>query len=590
MEITLLPAAQEYKARGWSVIPLRKNSKRPAIEHWKPYQTRLATDEEIEGWFAEDQHNIGLVTGKLSGLAVLDIDTWQTTQGLEFAKKAGLPPTLVVKTPNGRQDYYAYPDEEVRNFARKVPGLDFRGEGGYVVAPPSHVEASAEEKAKGKVSGDYVVTLDAPLAAMPVWVQHLTKSKAEVSVPTGQGIAVGARNDTLTKMAGKLRRLGLNEAEILGALMGANKTRCNPPLKIEELRTIAHSVASYKPEETVELASWTLSGASDIMEPMAPTVYVVDGLLPAQSLSIIYGAPGTLKTMLLIDMAIAVASGQRWLTEREGSGGRETKQVPVLVCDFDSGRRPVKQRLHAAMRARGLGLDLPIFYVSMPEPWLDASMPDSMAVLERAVEDCRAGLVIVECLRSISGSVEENSAEMGTIVSNFRRLSERAACAVTLSHHQRKGETNGRAGDALRGHSSIEAGLDLALLVKREDDSETISLKATKVREAPVKEFGAEFEYTQLVDSRDLYSMMFYAAEPENPKKTNEEVRECVMRIVADEEGINATALDKSVANELEVSRTQARKARQALVKNGQIEVQPGHHRAQEHYLADLPI
>lgn len=138
----LLKAALEYRLiYKWSIIPL--NGKRPYRE-WAEFQTRLPTEQELRDWWHQwPKANIGVVCGRISGLVVLDIDGKEGEKSL--AKKRNAPITIAAKTGKGSHFYYLHPGREVKNFARKEPGLDFRGDGGYVVAPPSiHPETKNE--------------------------------------------------------------------------------------------------------------------------------------------------------------------------------------------------------------------------------------------------------------------------------------------------------------------------------------------------------------------------------------------------------------------------------------------------------------
>src|SRR4030042_2678931 len=85
---------------------------------------------------------------------------------------------------------------------------------------------------------------------------------------------------------------------------------------------------------------------------------------------------------------------------------------------------------------------------------------------------------------------------MAQVLSLFRQLAEETGAAVILIHHQRKGNGySGRAADTLRGHSSIEASLDLALLVEREEQADLVTVKSTKTRGVDVLPFSAVFTY-----------------------------------------------------------------------------------------------
>src|SRR5215216_6415736 len=120
-------AAVDYHARGWSVI--RLNGKIPA-EPWAQYQHHHMTLEEIE---EKPWYDVGNVTGKVSGIAVLDADS---REAVEELKRLGHPATPMVKTARGLHLYFRHPGGELPTRIGLGNGLDLKGDGGYVVAPP----------------------------------------------------------------------------------------------------------------------------------------------------------------------------------------------------------------------------------------------------------------------------------------------------------------------------------------------------------------------------------------------------------------------------------------------------------------------
>jgi hypothetical protein len=140
-------AALSYARRGWSVFPLLPLSKKPRFE-WKEFQSRIATEAEINKWFDDvPDSNIAVVTGKISGITVVDVDG---PDGLRALDKAGvvLPPTPTVYTPHGIHFYYSY-QEIPKQSVGILDHVDIRNDGGYVVAPPSVIGDG-----KGYVDGD----------------------------------------------------------------------------------------------------------------------------------------------------------------------------------------------------------------------------------------------------------------------------------------------------------------------------------------------------------------------------------------------------------------------------------------------------
>lgn len=120
----------------FSVIPIKPGDKRPLIP-WQKYQKERATPEQIRQWWTETPTaNIGIVTGKISNLGVIDIDTDDGRTNIEpYLTDSFIAP--MVFTPRGGQHHYCRHKDGMTNKAGVIPGTDFRGEGGYVVAPPS---------------------------------------------------------------------------------------------------------------------------------------------------------------------------------------------------------------------------------------------------------------------------------------------------------------------------------------------------------------------------------------------------------------------------------------------------------------------
>lgn len=119
---------------GLSVIPLRPRGKEPLIK-WEEFQRRLASEEEIKTWFQKwPEANIGIVTGAISNVVVVDLDG---EEGIKEAERLGLSSTVISLTGNGKHLWYRHPDGNVPNAVKLYTGIDIRGEGGYIVAPPS---------------------------------------------------------------------------------------------------------------------------------------------------------------------------------------------------------------------------------------------------------------------------------------------------------------------------------------------------------------------------------------------------------------------------------------------------------------------
>ena len=146
--------AHAYALRGWRVLPIKPGEKRPPMGAWQKAAT--IDTAMIDKWWTElyRDHGVGVATGRASGIFVLDVDVAEDKAGDETladleARYGALPDTPTVETPSGGAHYYfKIPDGiEIRNDAgrRLGQGLDIRGEGGQVVAPPTARAVDAYE-------------------------------------------------------------------------------------------------------------------------------------------------------------------------------------------------------------------------------------------------------------------------------------------------------------------------------------------------------------------------------------------------------------------------------------------------------------
>jgi hypothetical protein len=260
MERNLVDKAIEYAERGWKVFPLHSMkgtacscgspncasaAKHPHIKEWQKYCSSQVG--EIKDWWQKwPDANIGLATGKASGFFVLDIDPRHGgKESLQkLVKKNGiLPKTLASSTGGGGYHlFFNEPEIRIGNRANVLPGLDVRGDGGYVVAPPSFHKSGMQ----------YCWLKDfaaSPIIDAPQWLLNLSlgkdSSRPVVDFSSLGSVGEGGRNNFLTREAGKLRRQGLEQDQLLMELRKINNAHCMPPLEESELTAICGSVARY---------------------------------------------------------------------------------------------------------------------------------------------------------------------------------------------------------------------------------------------------------------------------------------------------------------------------------------------------------
>jgi hypothetical protein len=347
----LLEAALGCAGRGWLVFTVRLD-KAPATPHG--FKDAVAEPEAVrELWGSHPGAGIGIQTGALSGLLVLDVDTNaggdDTLHELECAH-GELPATVEALTGGGgRHLYYRHPGDEVRCSAGRLgPGLDVRADGGYVVAPPSPHPSGRNYQWEVSHDPD-----DVPLAEPPGWLLDLLRDRPGGAPVVTDAIPEGRRNSTLTSLAGSMRRRGMGQSEIAAALRVTNHERCAPPLDEDEVERIAASVARYEPAEDPEEAEETVADrpfavltARQLCELPDPpeSDYLLGPLLLRGARTVLGAHTGEGKTTLALELVRAVAMRDEFL-EWTGAAGR------ALVIDAEQGLRTIKRRL------REVGLD-----------------------------------------------------------------------------------------------------------------------------------------------------------------------------------------------------------------------------------------
>lgn len=244
-----------YARRGWPVCPLHtptpagcscRRADCPSIgKHPRLQNGILGASRDpdvISGWWAMwPAANLAIATGR--GLFVLDVDPSKggadSLDALE-EQHGKLPPTVQAITGTGSHFLFAV-DREVRCSASKFrPGLDVRGDGGYIVAPPS---LHRNGRRYGWELSAHPRTV--PLAPCPPWLLDLATLKPAVSGPATVALIVGGRNDGLYRLGCSWRAKGLEGEELEAVLLAANRQRCNPPLDESEVRTIIRKVSLY---------------------------------------------------------------------------------------------------------------------------------------------------------------------------------------------------------------------------------------------------------------------------------------------------------------------------------------------------------
>ncbi len=474
-------AALYYVQHGWPVIPLHTvrdgqctcgrpgcnaPGKHPLLNNWPEKATTDAT--VIDQWGTRwPEANVGVITGPTSGLLVLDVDPRNEGQGtLEALEReyGALPSTPQVLTGGGGQHYwFLYPNGELHIKGRSHalgPGLDVKAAGGFVVAPPSVTKGHYLWEVEHRPD-------DVPLAELPSWLLERLMEKNKVdrqgNEPAPKKIPEGKRNDTLTSLAGTMRRQGMTEEEITVALLAVNK-RCKPPLEEDEVRRIAKSITRYPPadEKLVEKTT-ALQGSTpsfDLTTAMIEFKDLVTLEIPERkrhlawlsegSNVMVFGPRGVGKTMMQLALAAALTTRSpllKWPV---------TAPVGVLYVD---GEMPLDELRNRATALLPKPPEAPLCFLT--SEWVyhklhrdlvltSEAMRDQIMRILDAHPDIRVVILDnISCL--FTGISEDKKQDWEPIAAWLIRLRHRGIATVLVHHAGKGGQQRGTSGreDAL---------------------------------------------------------------------------------------------------------------------------------------------
>jgi putative DNA primase/helicase len=216
----------------------------------------LADEQAAAEWWAVyPDANIGIATGDSSGIVVVDIDLpgMDTLGNLERLHGEVSVTWAATTGSGGMHLYYRMPRLDVRNSVGAVGhGIDVRGNGGYVIAPPSTHASGRHYQWEPAWHPRRV-----ELGELPDWLlkRMVPNGARKQTAPLPAVLKEGTRNSWLASGAGTMRRRGFSEAAIVAALRAENRARCTPPLDETEVDKIARSIGRYDPADGFRLGA-----------------------------------------------------------------------------------------------------------------------------------------------------------------------------------------------------------------------------------------------------------------------------------------------------------------------------------------------
>jgi len=456
--------------------------KHPRINAW---QNQATTDRKTitRWWSMWPLANIALCTG-VSCFA-LDIDPRhggdETLRDLE-ALHDPLPPTPTSNTGGGGWHRLFAMDGSIRNKINLAPGLDIRGEGGYIIVPPS-LHASGQH-----YTWDPTADLeDVPLTDAPEWLlKHVHEGAYEAPTAPDAPILRGARNNTLSRMAYAMRKAGMSMEGMYPALQVENK-RCQPPLDEEELKRIVLGKESVRPDpilrthprEKDEPKEWpslipgnTILGASYKL-----TAWLIQGLIP-EGLTIIGGLPKVAKSYFAYDIALACGGQGLGL----GHFGVTPGRVAYLAIEDDAA--DTQQRIWE-LRPGITELANVFFLHGEAVPSISDGLVDYLRLKVTAHD---LSLVIIDPLSYVYdpkiGKQTDSFREAKEMLLPLRQLARELHFSLVFVDHRRKqSKDDADVFQTLYGSVAKYALADAMIMIVRRDEEVTLHCRGRKIKD-----------------------------------------------------------------------------------------------------------
>jgi hypothetical protein len=459
----ILDAALDYAEAGFSVIPVRPSDKAPYTAHGLKEAT---TDTETirEWWTRWPDANVAIACGKVShNIVVLDVDMKEKKNGLRSinawqVNHGDFPETVVANTPSGGLHFFfRVADPSLyKNRVEAIPGVDIRGDGAYVVVYPS-VGANGkwytwrrgvscieiEEIADANASVLELLEMNSRDSAANRQQDAAKKQRVDMHhVPEGQ------RNDTLFRFASKMVGSGISRDAALEAARAEVATWDNPLPDFEIVKTVDSAYNSYEPnEDTIYADARPEVDENGEYIPRLPAELTREFLLnpPPKKKPIIMnylregeamllsGNPKAGKSFLIVQLAIAVATGSKWI-------GITCQQKPVLYIDGELSPEMTGERIRDIREKMGINY--------LPEDLHIINTKKEDVTLRDVADDFVHGVrkeevVIIDPLYMFLNSDENDNSQMKKEMEQIKRISATGA-AVIVVHHMSKGIQSGK--------------------------------------------------------------------------------------------------------------------------------------------------
>lgn len=389
----------------------------------------------IKRWWTKwPSASIGIATGKKSGLAVIDLDG---PEGLASGISLRLQSSVCALTGNGKQLFYADTDGKLSNSVKKIaPGIDTRGNNGYVVVPPSiHPNGKRYCWQSQPLNRHALPQLPTTLAMMdlPTAVTGLVAHKPEGWIAESlKGMKYGNIDDTLVSILGRMRRdnWAATDARVLldphARAAGATEGHLDDKIK--------HIWDAYAPHTVVGVNHSRSEAIDTFLENQQGVDWICKPIIAKKSIGFVAGLPETSKTWMMIDLAVESARDcGNWL------GIFTVLPSKVLFIDQERFRGETQRRFNAVIAGKGLSKTLlaeSLFLKCGTTIKLD--LEASYQAFRSELLELRPSLVIVDSFATFHNSPENDRMAIQNVLNRIKALRDEIGCSFIFINHESK--------------------------------------------------------------------------------------------------------------------------------------------------------
>ena len=454
---TILAWAMLYRKLNWSVVPVGLGTKFPLIE-WAPYQQRLPTAEEVYEWFEGGGVGIGVVTGKVSNLTVIDNDSYKP----QAVKLKLTTPLEAISGKGGRHYFFAY-NPKIQTFKNEEKCVDARSEGGFIVLTPTvHPDTGKEYMWLGDPPTKEIIK---NLPQAPDALEGYNSSLPGQSLDLDKliGTAEGGRDENLYRFACRLiAHEGLSPEAAYQDLLILNAT-FKPPLPESAVREKLASALKWKSgklreqkeekEDEVEPFVFEPSWIEDLNSETERFDWIWEDYWAKGHVTLLTAYQKAGKSTMITHLLKSM--------QEEGGSFAGRKVHPKKVLYFSEERRPKWAERRDELNLNGFQIICrPLRQRLTYQQWVDHLVKTAEYCIHEGID-----AVVYDPISYFWGVDDENNAsQMNKVLTPLSNLTEKNI-GVLLIHHSRK--EGGGQNVSFRGSTAIGASVDVMIEFSR---------------------------------------------------------------------------------------------------------------------------